>query len=324
MMKAFIFEKYGIPEKVLSIKNVDIPKPKRNEVLVKVVATAVNDYDWSLVTGKPFLYRLMYGIIKPKNKIPGMELSGIAEEVGTEVKNIKIGDAVFGDISNFGLGTFAEYICINEKSLIKKPENISFEEAASVPHAFCLALQALQDLGNIQNDQKVLINGAGGGVGTFALQIAKLYDCEVTGVDSKNKLDMMKSIGFDHVIDYEKINFTKNGKEYDLILDCKSNRTVFSYLRSLKQNGRYITIGGNITSLLGIFILGKVITRFSTKTTKVLILKPNKGVDKFIELYNKNKITTQIDGPHSFNESPRLIQYFGDAKHSGKVIVNIA
>ncbi len=322
-MRAFIFEKYGNPEKVLSIKNVDIPKPKQNEVLVKVFATAVNDYDWSLITGRPYLYRLMYGIIKPKIKIAGMEFSGIVKEVGSGVNNIKIGDAVLGDTSNFGLGTFAEYICINEKSLIKKPENMSFEEAASVPHAFCLALQALKDLGNIENAQKLLINGAGGGVGTFGLQIAKLYDCEVTGVDSKNKLDMMKSIGFDHVIDYEKINFTKNGKEYDLILDCKSNRTAFSYLRSLKQNGRYITIGGKISSLLGIFILGKVITRFSTKITKVLMLKPNKGVDKFIELFNQNKITTQIDGPYSFNEIPRLIKYFGEAKHIGKVIVKI-
>lgn len=322
-MRAFIFEKYGNPEKVLSIKNVDIPKPKQNEVLVKVFATAVNDYDWSLITGRPYLYRLMYGIIKPKIKIAGMEFSGIVKEVGSGVNNIKIGDAVLGDTSNFGLGTFAEYICINEKSLIKKPENMSFEEAASVPHAFCLALQALKDLGNIENAQKLLINGAGGGVGTFGLQIAKLYDCEVTGVDSKNKLDMMKSIGFDHVIDYEKINFTKNGKEYDLILDCKSNRTAFSYLRSLKQNGRYITIGGKISSLLGIFILGKVITRFSKKITKVLMLKPNKGVNKFIELFNQNKITTQIDGPYSFNEIPRLIKYFGEAKHIGKVIVKI-
>ena len=320
-MKAVKFERYGDPEKVLKIKEIEKPVPKEKEVLVKVLYTAVNDYDWSMVSGRPCLYRLFYGITKPKHQVPGMELAGSVEGLGEQVSSLKIGDAVFGDISEFGFGSFAEYICINEKALIKKPDMLPFDAAVAVPHAFGLAFQALYEKGQLSKDQKVLINGGGGGVGTLGLQLAKEKDCEVTGVDSGEKLEMMRSMGFDYVIDYTRCDFTKSGVKYDLILDCKTGRTAFSYLRSLKPKGKYISIGGRISSLLGVFLWGKIMAPFSSKKLMVLGLKANKGLDLYLQLWSKGKIKTQIDGPYPFRELPGLLNYFGKGRHKGKVVV---
>lgn len=182
-MKAIVLTKYGSPS-MLQLQELPKPVPQENEVLVKIHATAINDYDWSMVRGKPHLYRLMFGLLKPKIKIPGMELSGTIEALGKNVQSFKLGDVVYGDISDYGFGSFAEYICIHEKALALKPPKMTFEEAAAIPHASLLAYQGLIDLGKIQNGQQILINGAGGGVGTFGLQLAKLYDAEVTGVEA--------------------------------------------------------------------------------------------------------------------------------------------
>ncbi len=320
-MKAILFEKYGLPLEVLKIKEVTRPVPKNNEVLVKIQAAAVNDYDWSLVRGSPLLYRLMFGILKPKHKIPGMELSGFVEEIGSKVRGLKVGDAVFGDISGYGFGTFAEYICIDENAVIKKPDFLSFEEAASIPHAFTLASQALKGLGKIRQGQKVLINGGGGGVGSMGVQLAKLYNCEVTGVDAGEKLSHMTSLGFDSVLDYMKTDFTANGAKFDLILDCKTDRSPFSYLRVLNPTGKYVTIGGKPGSLLKILIFGKLTTLFSGKKLLILSLKPNKALKETLELFNQNKILCKIDGPYLLEDIPRLIQYFGDGKHKGKIVI---
>ncbi|MEK6479317.1 NAD(P)-dependent alcohol dehydrogenase [Catalinimonas sp. 4WD22] len=320
-MKAIQFEKYGPPEKVLSLREIEKPSPKENEVLIKIEATAVNDYDWSLVSGKPRLYRLIFGFFKPKHQIAGMELAGKVEEIGADVKNLIVGDAVMGDTSEYGFGTFSEYMCINQNAVIRKPEAISFEEAVALPHASTLALQALRDVGKIQQGEKVLINGGGGGVGTIGLQLAKLYHCHVSGVDAQEKLEMMKSIGFDAVMDYKQVNFTKTGEQYDLILDCKTNKFPFSYLRALKPHGRYITIGGTPGGLINVLFWGKLISLFSKKKLQILSLKPNKGLDYICELVKQNKIKCEIDGPYSLEEVPRLIQYFGEGRHKGKIVV---
>ena len=321
-MKAIVLTKYGGPDD-LQLKNVAKPTPKENEVLIKIHATAVNDYDWSLMTGKPYLYRLMFGLTKPKKQIPGMELSGIIEALGEKTTSFKVGDAVYGDISAYGFGSFAEYICINEKALALKPIKMSFEEAASIPHAAMLAVQGLIDTGKIQNGQKILINGAGGGVGTFGLHIAKLNGAVITGVDTGDKLNMMKLIGFDHVIDYEKEDFTKNGQCYDLILDTKTNRSTFSYMRSLSTNGRYVTVGGELNRLLQILLLKPWISKFSKKSIGIVALKPNKDLDYVNELYETGKIKPVIDGPYKLSEVPELIQYFGEGKHTGKVVITL-
>ncbi|SFT37655.1 NADPH:quinone reductase [Algoriphagus locisalis] len=323
-MKAIIFEKYGKPEEALALKEVTMPIPSDNEVLIKIHSTPINDYDWSLVRGKPYLYRLMFGISKPKNPIAGMELSGVVEGIGTKVTKLKLGDAVYGDISGFGFGTFAEYICIHEDAVLVKPDELNFELAAAIPHASTLALQALQDIGKIEKGQKVLINGGGGGVGTIGLQLAKLSECHVTGVDSGEKLNMMKSLGFDQVIDYRKVDFTKSGETYDLILDCKTNKSPFSYLRALKPSGIYVSIGGNPSSLISVLFWGKIFSLFSKKKLQILSLKPNEGLDQIAQLVIQKKIRPEIDGPYPLEDTPRLIQYFGDGKHTGKVVIRVS
>ncbi|TNE54985.1 MAG: NAD(P)-dependent alcohol dehydrogenase [Bacteroidetes bacterium] len=321
-MKAFVFTTYGSPE-VLQLQDLSKPVPGEQEVLVKIHATAVNDYDWSMVRGKPYLYRLMYGVLKPKINIPGMELSGTVEALGENARTFEVGDAVFGDISEYGFGTYAEYVCIHEKALALKPAGMPHDEAATIPHASLLAYQGLIDLGQIQKGQDILINGAGGGVGTLGLQLAKLYDAQVTGVDTGAKLQMMQDMGFDHVIDYRKTDFTRTGRQYDLILDAKTTRSVFAYARALKPGGAYVTVGGAIRRLLQLFLLGPLVARLTKKQLRILALKPNKGLAQIIALYEAGKIKPAIDGPYAFDRMPELLQYFGEGKHQGKVVVRI-
>ncbi|RLC35184.1 MAG: NAD(P)-dependent alcohol dehydrogenase, partial [Candidatus Nealsonbacteria bacterium] len=216
-MKAIVYERYGSPD-VLKLKEVENPIPKDNEVLIKVHAASANAADWHILRGEPFLVRLMVGgLLKPKIKILGADIAGWVEAVGRNVKQLQPGDEIFGDISECGWGGFAEYVCASENALVLKPANISFEEAAAIPMAAITVLQGLRDKGKIQSGQKVLINGASGGVGTFAVQIAKSFGAEVIGVCSTGKLDMVRSIGADQVIDYTQEDFTQNGQRYDLI-----------------------------------------------------------------------------------------------------------
>ena len=275
-MKAIVATKYGPPE-VLQLREVEKPTPKDDEVLIKVHAASVNDWDWALMRGKPFVIRLLFGgVLKPKVNILGVDIAGQVEAVGRNVKKFQPGDEVFGDISECGFGGFAQYVNARENALTLKPANMTFEEAAAIPHAAMLAVQGLIDKGQIQQGQKLLINGAGGGVGTFGIQIAKLYGVEATGVASSGKLDMLGSMGFDHVIDYKQEDFTKNGQSYDLILDAKTNRSIFAYARSLSPKGTYVTVGGSMTRLFQALILGPWISIFSKKNIRILSLKPNK------------------------------------------------
>lgn len=319
-MKAVVSTEYGPPE-MLQIKDIAKPVPGENQVLIKVHATAINDYDWSMIRGKPYLYRLMFGLFKPKNRVPGMELAGTVESLGKNASKFHVGEAVYGDISEYGFGSFAEYICINQQALIRKPHEMTFQQAAAIPHASLLAFQGLTDIGKIESGQKILINGAGGGMGTFGLQIAKLYHAEVTGVDSGEKLSLMKSLGFDHVIDYKKVDFTSNGQRYDLILDAKTNRAPRSYLSSLKPSGQYVSVGGSPSRLLQLLMYKWWARKFTGKGLHILALKPNKGLDLINELFNDGKINPVIDGPYSLEEIPKVIQYFGEGKHVGKVVI---
>ena len=322
-MKAFVFTKYGSPE-VLRLKKIAKPTPKENEVLVRIRATAINDYDWSMIRGKPYMYRLLFGLLKPKHQIPGMELAGTIEAVGANVKSFEFGDAVYGDISEYGFGSFAEYVCIDEKALVHKPPEMSFEEAAAISHAAMLAVQGLVDIGKIEKGMRVLINGAGGGMGTFGLQIAKLYNAEVTGVDTGNKLKMMKKLGFDHIVDYKKEDFTKKKEQYDLILDAKTTRPTYRYLKVLKPNGNYVSVGGYLNQIFLLIILKPLISLISTKSVHMVALKPNKDLDYINQLFAEGKIKPIIDGPYKLSEVPDVMHYFGEGKHEGKIIVSIA
>jgi NADPH:quinone reductase-like Zn-dependent oxidoreductase len=321
-MKAIVLTKYGSAD-VLELQDVAKPSPKDNQVLVKVHATAVNDWDWCFMRGKPWAYRLFFGLRKPKVRVLGVEVAGTVEAVGDKVTELKPGDAVYGDISESGMGGFAEYVCVPKDALCLKPAAMTFEQAAATPHATMLAWQGLVDVGGIRNGQRVLINGAGGGVGTFGVQIAKQYGAEVTGVDSADKFDLLQSLGFDHVIDYRHEDFTEKGP-YDLVLDTKTNRSAFKYARALAPNGVYVTVGGQTLRLLEVFFLGQWFSRFTTKNLHVLALKPNKGLAHINALYEAGQLEWAIDGPYPLSDVPKAIQYFGQAKHKGKIVIAVA
>jgi len=321
-MKAIVFEKYGLPD-VLQLKEVETPSPKDNEILIKIFAVSLNDWDWQLLQGIPFANRLDNGILKPKKQILGCDVAGKIVAVGKKVDKFQPGDEVYGDLCRNGFGGFAEYVCAPKNALTLKPASMTFEEAAATPQAGMLAIQGLRDKGHIQSGQKILINGAGGGVGTFGVQIAKLYGVEVTGVDSTGKLDMMRSIGFDHVIDYTKENFTKNGQCYDVILDNKMNRSIFDYIRALRPNGRYVVTGGSSAHLCQAFFFGPWISMCSKKNVHVLLLKPNKDLTYINELFEAGKIKPVIDGSYTLPEVPKAMHYFGEGNHKGKVIITV-
>ncbi|HEY5772673.1 MAG TPA: NAD(P)-dependent alcohol dehydrogenase [Chitinophagaceae bacterium] len=319
-MKAIVYTKYGGPG-VLQIKEVEKPFPKEDEVLIKVHAVSINDWDLGLLHGD-FINRILNGLRKPKRTILGSDIAGRIEAVGKNINKFKIGDEVYGDLSG-RWGGFAEYVCAREKALAMKPAAMSFEEAASIPQAAMLAVQGLIDKGKIHAGQKLLINGAGGGVGTFGVQIAKLYGIEITGVDSTAKLHMLRSMGFDHVIDYTKEDFTKNSQRYDLILDAKTNRSMFDYARALSPNGTYVTVGGSISRLLQALFLGPWISMINKKHIRIVSLKTNKDLIFMNELFEVGKVKPVIDGPYKLDEFHEAFRIFDKAEHKGKVVITM-
>jgi NADPH:quinone reductase-like Zn-dependent oxidoreductase len=321
-MKAVVLSRYGSPD-VLTVADIAKPEPRTGEVLVKVFATAVNDWDWSLVRGKPYVYRLMYGLFRPKLSVPGVEVAGVVEAIGSGASAFKPGDRVYGDISEAGLGGFAEYVRVREDALVRMPEAMTFEQAAALPHAAILALQGLVDLGNIQRGERVLINGAGGGVGMIGVQIAKDYSCEVTGVDRNFKLAALKAWGFDHVIDYQQADFTRSQQQYDLILDARTTRSPFAFLRVLKPGGRYVTVGGSLLRLFQLVCFAPIIAALTGKRLRVVALKPNKGLDHINRMFESGTLQVVIDGPYPLEEVPQALQRFGDARHSGKIVIAV-
>ena len=319
-MKAIVYYKYGTPDD-LELKEVDKPVPGDDEVLIKVFAASINDWDLGLLGGD-FINRILNGLRKPKRKILGSDIAGRIETVGKNVKKFRQGEEVYGDLSG-QWGGFAEYVCTKEKFLALKPAAMHFEEAAAIPQAAMLAVQGLIDKGKIKNGQKLLINGAGGGVGTFGIQIAKLYDVEVTGVDSTAKLEMMRSMGFAHVIDYTKEDFTKNGKCYDLILDVKTNRSMFDYARALCRNGVYVTVGGSTSRLFQSLLLAPWIRIIHKKHIRLVALKQNKDLNYMNELFEAGKLRVVIDGPYRFDQIPDAFRIFSKGEHKGKIVIRI-
>ena len=319
-MKAIVYEKYGPPKDVLELKDVDKPAPKNNEVLVKIYASSICWADNATITGKPFLVRLTGGLLKPKHMIPGIDISGKVEVVGKNVTRFKPGDDIFGDIGDFGFGAFAEYVCAPEDALALKPINMSYEEAAAVPQYAVVALQGLRDKGQIQQRQKVLINGASGGVGTYAVQIAKSFGAEVTGVCSSKNLDMVRSIGADDVIDYTKEDFTKNGQLYDLILDIVANRSIFDYTGALSPEGSYVAVAFKAS----VMFVGPFISITGSKSLSQLSHKPNFEDLIFMkELIESGKVVTVIDREYPLSKVPEAIRYFDEGNPAGKIVITI-
>ena len=319
-MKAIVYTKYGGPEN-LQLKEIEKPTPEDEEVLVKVYAVSINDWDWGLLYGDP-INRIMFGLRKPKKQILGSDIAGKVEAVGKSVTKFKPGDEVFGDLSG-QWGGFAQFVCAKEKTLALKSPKMSFEQAAAIPQAGMLAVQGLIDKGNIQHGQQVLLNGAGGGVGTFAMQIAKLFGADITAVDSESKLEMLQSLGADHVINYKKVDFTRNGKEYDLILDVKTNRSLFDIARALKPNGTYITVGGSIPRLFQALIVSPWIKMSKKKKIGIVALKTNKDLLYMNELFENGKVRPIIDGHYKLEDVPVAMKYYSTAAHKGKIVISI-
>jgi len=322
-MRAVVLKKYGSPSD-LTIEERECPEPGADEVLVEVVSAGVNDWDWSLVRGKPFYIRLLCGLRKPKVEIPGIEIAGRVTKIGDGVDAFSVGDRVYGDLSAHGFGGFAEFVAVKHTSLRTIPEVFSFDEASAIPHAAMLALQGLKDIGRLEPGQTVLINGAGGGVGVIGVQLAKrLGASRVVGVDHTRKLSLMQEIGFDRVIDYTKHDFTCDEERFDLILDAKTSRKASVHLRALKPGGCYVTIGGDTDKLLRVLLFSFVSKRLTGKRVKVLGLVPNRGLEEFADMFLGERLQLVIDRSFSLAQMAKAIQHFGSASHLGKVVVHI-
>ncbi len=324
-MKAIVCTKYGSPE-VLQLKEVEKPTPKEEEALVKVHASSLNAADLEYLRGVLVVRLLYQGLLKPKNTIPGSDVAGRIEAVGRNVKQFQPGDEIWGDLSYpLAFGTLAEYVCIPENALRLKPASMTFEEAAAAPTAALVALQNLRDKREIQPGQKVLINGAGGGAGTFAVQLAKYFGAEVTGVDSTKKLDLLRSIGADKAIDYTQEDFSKNGQHYDLIIDVVVHRWIFDYKRALSPKGMCVFVGGSMTRIFLNVFLGRLISMTSSKKMALVPWKPNKKEDlDFIkELFEAGKVKPVIDKRYPLSEAAEAFRYLEEGHAQGKIVITM-
>jgi NADPH:quinone reductase-like Zn-dependent oxidoreductase len=319
-MKAIVYHKYGSPD-VLKLEDIEKPIPGDDEVLVKVLAVSINSWDWDMLTGTPFEYRFFSGLVKPKStKLHGCDIAGQVEAIGNNVQRFQVGDKVFGDLSEGGWGAFAEYTCACENQLIRKPSTMTFAEAACLSHGGNLAVQGLIDFGQLKAGQRVLINGGCGSTGTLAIQIAKFFDATVTGVDRAEKLAMMRTLGADHVIDYMKEDFTKNGRQYDLIFDVKTTRSVIEYKRALGPHGIYATVGGNTSRILQLLFFRAL---SGNKNIHMVGYKANKDNAYLIELVEAGKLKPVIDKCFPLEETANAFRYFGRGQVNGKVVVTV-
>lgn len=322
-MKALLFERYGSAD-LLKLQRVEKPEPAANEVRIKVEAAAVNSWDWELMRAKPFANRVAFGLFRPTRiRSLGCDVAGYVEAAGENVTRFRAGDAVFGDLSGGHWGGFAEYACADENELLLKPEHISFEEAAAVPQAGLLALQALRYRQEIIPGDRVLINGASGGVGCFAVQLAKLAGAEVTGVCSTAKKELVYSYGADHVIDYTREDFTRNGQAYDRIVDVKGFHSILDYKRALCPGGVYAMVGGKTALVNQVMLFGPLISLFTGKQMGLVLHKANKGLDVMADLLESGKIKVVIDRIYPLEETPEAIRYVEAGRARGKVVVAI-
>jgi NADPH:quinone reductase-like Zn-dependent oxidoreductase len=318
-MKAVVYTRYGPPD-VLRLTDVETPVPKDDEVLVKVHAVSLNASDWEVLRGKP-LYSRIGGPFRPRHHILGSDIAGRVEAAGRQVTRFRPGQDVFADILS-SMGGFAEYVCVPEAAVVPMPAGLTYEQAAALPQAGAIALQGIQDKGQVRPGHKVLINGAGGGSGMYAIQLAKLNGAEVTGVDNAEKLEFMRSLGADHVIDYTRDDFTRTGRTYDLIVDVAAHHPAFAYQRSLMRGGRYLYVGGSVPTLLQVLLIGPVIGRAEGKKIRLLAVRQGaQHLAPIVELCQTGKIATVIDRRYRLNEVPEALRYLGEGHAKGKVVV---
>lgn len=321
-MKAVVYTRYG-PPGVLRLTDVKTPVPTGHEVLVKVHAVSLNRSDWETLRGKP-LYSRIAGPFRPRHHILGSDIAGRVAAAGPEATLFRPGEEVFADILSY-MGGFAEYACVPESALARMPAGLSYEEAAALPQAGAIALQGIRGTGQARPGQTVLINGAGGGSGMYAVQLAKLLGAEVTGVDNTGKLEFMRSLGADHVIDYTREDFTRNGRAYDLILDLAAYRSPLTCRRSLKPGGRYLYVGGSVAALLQALLAGPLTGRTTGRTIRLLAVRLGaQHLAPLVELCQAGKIAIVIDRRYALSEVPQALRYLGEGNAKGKVIVSVA
>lgn len=314
-MKAILYTTYGSPD-VLQFKEIETPTPAENQILVRAKAASVNPYDWHTMHGSPYIVRTQSGLCRPNSPRLGGDVAGVVEAVGNQVTQFKPGDEVYG----VSAGTFSEYVCTTGKGLAPKPANLNFEEAAAVPVAALTALQGLRDHGQVQAGQKVLVNGAAGGVGTFAVQLAKAFGAEVTGVTSTRNLELVRSIGADHVIDYTRENFTRSGKRYDLLVDCVGNHPLSACRRAMGPAGTYVMVAGPLLNILKVALL----SRFSGQRWRFFVAQPRRAdLEVLKELIEAGKVKPVIDRRYTLREVPDALRYLGQGRARGKVVVNV-
>ncbi|NDJ59964.1 MAG: NAD(P)-dependent alcohol dehydrogenase [Chloroflexi bacterium] len=322
-MQAFIHTAYGAPADVLQLQEIAKPTPQDDEVLIKVQAVSLNASDTEFLTGSP-IYARMAGIRKPSKTILGSDIAGRVEAVGSGVSQFQPGDAVLGDLLYSG-GGFAAYVCAPATALVRKPDSLTFEQAAALPQAGVIAVQGVRDKRQVQPGDKVLINGAGGGAGTFAVQLAKLHGAEVTAVDSARKLDLLRSLGADHVIDYQQEDFARSGQRYDLILDLVARRSLFACRRVLAADGVYAMVGGTAVALLQAATLGPLIAARGDQKMGILAVRQNTAdLNHVVELVEAGKLTPMIDQCYPLIEVPAALQYLHDGQALGKVVITVA
>ena len=320
-MKAVVYTRYGGPE-VLRLTDADIPVPGDGQVLVKVHAVSLNASDWEMLRGKP-LYARIGGPFRPRHHVLGSDIAGRVVAAGRNATRFRPGDDVFADILS-SMGGFAEYVCVRQTALAPVPAGLNYEQAAALPQAGAIALQGIRDAGRVRPGQKVLINGGGGGSGMYAVQLARLDGAEVTGVDNAEKLEFMRSLGADHVIDYAREDFTRNGPGYDLILDLAAYRPASAYRRSLLPGGRYLYVGGSVATLLQVLTIGPVIGRAGRKRIRLLAVRLGvQHLDPLVELIRAGTITTVIDRRFALSEVPEALRYLGEGHAKGKVVITV-
>ena len=318
-MKAVVRSRYG-PPGVLRLMDVETPAPRDNEVLVKVRAVSLNASDWEALRGKPLYARIM-GPFRPRYHILGSDIAGQVEAAGRNATLFQPGQGVFADILG-QMGGFAEYVCVPQSALARMPAGLTYEEAACLPQAGAVALQGIDGRGQVQAGQKVLINGAGGGSGMYAVQLARLRGAEVTGVDSTEKLEFMRSLGAGHVIDYTREDFTRNGRTYDLILDLAAHRSALACGRSLTPAGRYLYVGGSMATLFQVLLIGPVTGRAAGKKIRLLAVRLGaQHLAPLVELCQAAKVATVIDRRYGLSEVPEALRYLGEGHAKGKVVV---
>ena len=321
-MQAIVRESYGSPA-VLRLTELPTPTPTADQLLIKIHAVSINGSDRENLIGSP-LYARIGGLRKPTNPILGSDIAGTVTAVGQNQTEFKVGDELFGELPGYH-GGFAEYVCTSGETLVLKPANLTFAQAAAIPQAGVIAWRGIREKGQVQPGQTVLINGAGGSAGSFAIQLAKLGGAEVTGVDGPDKLDFMRSLGADHVIDYTKADFTASGKEYDLILDMIAHRSVFALPRALRPNGTYYVTGGAVGVIFQTLLLGGLIKRTRGKNIRMLVVPQNRAdLLAITALCERGEITPVIDRQYPLHEGPEAMRYVADGHAKGKVVITVA